>query len=92
MNADDPSGSSLSTLLEQPPVLPFASEALAPTTSGDATEAPVITTPLPEETEIPAIPTPIPLYQNVSGRYRGTSGTWQVELRVESTGSIRYRS
>jgi hypothetical protein len=83
MNDYDPSGSSLSTLLEQPPVLPFASEALAPATSGDATEAPVITTPLPEEAEISAIPTPIPLYQNVSGRYRGTSGAWQVELRVD---------
>ncbi|MGE0260767.1 MAG: hypothetical protein AB7T18_18660, partial [Alphaproteobacteria bacterium] len=94
MNTHDPSGSSLSALLEPTPALPTGTEALGPL-GGDATATPVITEALvpeevetlllPEEAEIGAapLPPPIPLYQNVSGRYRATSGGWQVELRVD---------
>ncbi|MGH7118492.1 MAG: hypothetical protein ACREFP_05835 [Acetobacteraceae bacterium] len=47
-------------------------------TGPEAAPSPIIPLPRP----VP-LPPPLPIYQNVSGRYRGTSGAFQLELRVD---------
>jgi hypothetical protein len=86
MITDDPTGSGLSSILDEPSDAladPVPDERLAPPRQADPTG----TLPRPTvvdtvEAEVGAVPI-VPIYQNISGRYRGTAGSFQIELRVD---------
>lgn len=94
MDNSDPTGAILTVELDDSQNLsPEARGAETATIlpSSDATEAPGLAVSLeaeepvtaPEVSPIRPLPLPLPFFQNVSGRYRGLSGAFQLELRVD---------
>lgn len=94
MDSFDPTGSTLTAQRDDQQEAPVKARGAEPATnyrSGDATEAAVIPAPpeaeeaaiIPPVSPLKPLPVTFPLYQNVSGRYRGTSGGFQLELRVD---------